>query len=303
MVGGENSRASGGLLACALYWVLSGLFMRFNGIIVADFNRIAKEVFMDYAAFLRQHAPAQQEALASYRLPDGTRVWLRRAAGRNPLWLYRVLGAVVAVLRLPVLRPVPNLGGTAALAIEVRRLRELAAAGVCVPDVLAQEESAVLLGDVGGITVQAALEQADSAAALRIWAAGLAAIAQVHQVGQYLSQAFARNMLWRDDATVAFIDFEDDPAAVLPLAHCQCRDWLCYLHSTTLVLEEKGVLDEARHLWMQQWVVLPVAMRDDLQRTWRSVGGLCHLRRRSLWGKDALKIAAMLRLLRACAAT
>lgn len=258
---------------------------------------------MDYVAFLRQHAPTQQEALASYRLLDGTRVWLRRSVRRNPVWLYRVLGAVVAVLRLPVLRPVPNLGGTTALAIEARRLRELAAAGVCVPDVLAQEESAVLLSDVGGMTVQAALEQADVAAALRIWAAGLAAIAQVHQVGQYLSQAFARNMLWRDDETVAFIDFEDDPATVLPLAHCQCRDWLCYLHSTTLVLEEKGVLDEARHLWMQQWAVLPVAMRDDLQRTWRSVGSLCHLRRRSLWGKDALKIASMVRLLRGCEAT
>ena len=82
----------------------------------------------DYAGFLRATLPRQPLAVASHRF-DGERVWLKKAGPRHGAWRYRVLGLIAATLRLDVLRPVPNPGGQAAIAIEARRLRELDAPG------------------------------------------------------------------------------------------------------------------------------------------------------------------------------
>lgn len=236
----------------------------------------------------------QTVPMASYVLSDGSKVWLRLAGSRHPLCLYWLLGALVAVLHLPVLKPVPNLGGAGALQIEARRLRELAAAGVCVPDVLAVCDEALLLGDVGKMTLEQALLRAPALDVLAIWEAGWLAIGRVHEKKQYLSQSFARNMIWRDDQTVAFIDFEDDPAMVLSLQDCQARDCLCYLHSTIWILEEKGVLPQARAIWARYALNLPDAIQAALRQTWRPIAILRHVRRR-FWGRDVLKIAALAR--------
>ena len=80
----------------------------------------------DYAAFLQRQLPRQQFNVASYQL-DGEQVWLKKAGPRHGMAGYRLLGALATLARLPVLRPVPNLGGTAAIATEAERLRDLAA--------------------------------------------------------------------------------------------------------------------------------------------------------------------------------
>ena len=61
------------------------------------------------------------------------------------------------------------------------------------------------------------------------------AIERVHRSGQYLSQAFARNIIVCNDSQIGFIDFEDDPGRYMPLERCQSRDYLCYLQSLEVV--------------------------------------------------------------------
>ena len=75
----------------------------------------------------------------------------------------------------------------------------------------------------------------------------------MHHQGTCLSQAFARNLVRCPDGEVACIDFEDDPAAVLPLAVCHVRDALCYAHSTAIYLHASGTLTEGRERWAA-WV-------------------------------------------------
>ena len=79
-----------------------------------------------YSRFLQEQWPQQQPLVARYMLA-GEQVWLKRAGPRHGMWRYRLLGAAAGVLRLPVLRPVPNLGGRPAIATELRRLRTLGA--------------------------------------------------------------------------------------------------------------------------------------------------------------------------------
>ena len=50
-----------------------------------------------------------------------------------------------------------------------------------------------------------------------LWAQGLRAMELVHNQGTCLSQAFARNLVRCPDGVVGYVDFEDDPTAVLPL--------------------------------------------------------------------------------------
>lgn len=153
----------------------------------------------DYAAFLRQQLAQQSAGIASYQL-GGEQVWLKKAAPRRGRWRQRLLGALAWALRLPVLRPLPPLGGSAAIATEARRLRDLAARGLRVPAVLAVQPGGLLLRHLGRSgqptpTLARALQEAVPAGAqavLGLWHQGLQALSYVHTTGTSLGQACAR---------------------------------------------------------------------------------------------------------------
>jgi len=102
----------------------------------------------DYAEFLRLTLPHQEKAVASHRF-GSERVWLKKAGPRHGKLRYHLLAAIAGALRLDVLKPVPNPGGEAAIAIEAERLRQLGAAGLRVPAVLAQQADGLLISDLG----------------------------------------------------------------------------------------------------------------------------------------------------------
>ena len=258
----------------------------------------------DYAAFLRDQYALQTPNVASYRL-GSEQVWLKKAGPRHSMARYRVLGLLAWLTRLQVLRPVPNLGGSTAIATEARRLHSLAALGLRVPEVLAQQPEGLLLrhlGRPGEATpsfdgeMQAA-SAAGPQAALARWQEGLAALQAVHARGACLSQAFARNLVRCPDGVLGFIDFEDDPLASLPLALCQARDALCYVHSTALYLREAGALPEARAIWAHWLAEQPAALGALLVTTAQRLAWLRHLPQDRRWGRDLQRARAAYDLL------
>ena len=258
----------------------------------------------DYAAFLRDQYALQTPNVASYRL-GSEQVWLKKAGPRHSMARYRVLGLPAWLTRLQVLRPVPNLGGSTAIATEARRLHSLAALGLRVPEVLAQQPEGLLLrhlGRPGEATpsfdgeMQAA-SAAGPQAALARWQEGLAALQAVHARGACLSQAFARNLVRCPDGVLGFIDFEDDPLASLPLALCQARDALCYVHSTALYLREAGALPEARAIWAHWLAEQPAALGALLATTAQRLAWLRHLPQDRRWGRDLQRARAAYDLL------
>lgn len=260
----------------------------------------------DHAAFLRAKLPQQLSNLASYAL-GAEQVWIKKAGPRNGLWGYAALGLVARLVRLEALRPVPNRGGLDAIATETRRLRDLAARGLRVPAVLAAQEDGLMIRHLGAPgqptpALDAVLRDAVPAgpqAVLAPWQQGLDALARVHAADTCLSQGFARNLVLCPDGEIGFIDFEDDPLAMLPLLQCQVRDALCYAHSAALYLDQAGALGAARPLWQAWQQARPAALRDALARSIARMDWLRHLPADRRWGRDLQRARAARDLLHA----
>ena len=233
-------------------------------------------------------------------------IWVKRAGAPHGAGRYRAMGVLAGLLRLEILRPVPNPGGPAAIATEVQRLQALGARGLRVPTVLAVQANGFAMRHLGrpgedtpslGNEIQHAAQQGDSTKALALWQQGLDTLAHVHRQRTCLSQAFARNMVRCPDGEVACIDFEDDPAAVLPLAVCQARDALCYAHSTAIYLQQSGPLPEACQRWVA-WVALGSAeMQVVLATSINRMGWMRHLPRSRKLGRDLQRVRAAYDLL------
>jgi len=258
----------------------------------------------DYAQLLQALLPPQRPGVSSHRF-GGERVWLKKAGPRHGRLRYRLLAAISAVLRLDVLTPVPNPGGPEAIAIEARRLRTLAEAGLRVPRVLAQQDEGLLMSDLGesgrgAMTLEERLQHAAAegpAALLAAWREGLEAIARVHARGQYLSQAFARNLVCCPDGEIGFIDFEDDPGAVLSLVECQTRDWLSYLHATAMPLHAAAARGSGAE-WHDALAGIDPEVRTRLAHAAHRMRWLTHLPASRRWGRDTQRVRAAARLLR-----
>ena len=257
----------------------------------------------DYAAFLQLTLPQQDDGVARHAF-HGQRVWLKKAGPRHGNLRYRLLAVIAATLRLDVLKPVPNPGGEAAIAIEARRLRDLGALGLRVPTVLAQQADGLLISDLGenGRAPVVLNERLDHAAAtgpralLAVWREGLDAIARVHARDAYLSQAFARNLMHCPDGSIGYIDFEDDPGNTLPLPECQVRDWLSYLHSTAAMVHAAAPKAAGAH-WHAVLADASSEVRERLAHAARRMRWLRYLPGGRRWGRDTQRVRAAARLL------
>ena len=291
-------------------------------------NAAPSETAARHIQFLCETAPLQEQPVARHEL-DGERVWLKKAGPRHARLRFQAQGFAARLVGLDLMRPVASPGGSAAIGIEAGRLEQLARAGIRVPAVLAKTDAALLLSDLGswrstsvrqqacaaapgsgieravapdpaaGSTLERALDLApahDVASLLALWQRGLAAIADVHARDQFLSQAFARNMICCPDGIIGFLDFEDDPGVSLPFAHCQARDWLSYAHSTAARIEpvERAV---ALAAWRAALDPGRADVRDSLRQAAQRMGWLAHLPAGRRWGRDTQQVRAAARLL------
>ena len=160
----------------------------------------------------------------------GRTAWRKQyePAGERRLRL-AMLAALMRRLGIGALLPPPHRCGAEACAIELRRLRELDAIGVRVPELIAADDAALVLGDLGrtfASRLRAAAGDDDATDALvqRV----VDAIAEVHARSGYLGQPSPRNVAIDDHGRVGFLDFEEDPLAVMSLDEAQARDWLMF---------------------------------------------------------------------------
>lgn len=170
---------------------------------------------------------------------QGQAAWLKLSVPQPPAWRYTLLAGMARLLRHPAMQPVRPHGGEAGIRNEAERLAALAAAGLRVPQVLAQDAHWLLISDIGHLTQEHRLRHAAPAERLAIWQRGADYIRQAHRAGQYLSQAFARNFVWSPEHGLGAIDFEDDPISAMSLAQAQIRDWLPYCFSTAIHFEDR----------------------------------------------------------------
>lgn len=163
---------------------------------------------------------------------DGVCAW-RKTYGRSRRHVrLAALRMLARGLDLPPLLPPPHRGGDAARRTEAARIRELAAIGVTVPEILAEAPRQLVVSDLGP-TLASQLRQAggEPHRTDALVEPAIEAIADVHRRGGYLSQAWPRN-LTLSGGEVGFIDFEEDPGEVMSGADAQARDWLLFAYGT-----------------------------------------------------------------------
>lgn len=170
---------------------------------------------------------------------QGQPAWLKLSVPQPPAWRYQLLAGVARLLQQSAMQPVRPHGGAAGIRNEAGRLSALAAAGLNVPQLLAQDDHWLLISDLGHTTLEILIRHADPEARLAHWQQGADYIRRAHQAGQYLSQAFARNLVWSPERGLGAIDFEDDPISAMTLAQAQVRDWLPYLFSTAIYFDDR----------------------------------------------------------------
>jgi tRNA A-37 threonylcarbamoyl transferase component Bud32 len=160
--------------------------------------------------------------------------WLKKTTPARGIFRYHALNFFSWLMRLPLLKAVPQPGGNKAIANEVNRIKQLTNAGVSVPELLAFDDSWLLIKDAGQSIIKT-MKQSDTTQSTRqkLLQTCLDAMKELHKKNQYLSQGFIRNMLLDEPTqTIIFIDFEDDPLTVMSLSHAQARDVLLLVNST-----------------------------------------------------------------------
>lgn len=195
-------------------------------------------MLQNFTHFLQEMSIQQRSSMASYTIHN-QKVWLKKASARHSTWIYLPLSWFAKLLGLHVFRPVPNYGGQQAIQCEINRIQQLSQHGIQVSEILAANDSAVLLKDASQPTqpvyqLEQALKHApDCTARLSLYGDAVQSIQHIHDVNCYLSEAFARNILVNDQHQFTYIDFETDPHSILSLNECQTRDWLFFIFSTS----------------------------------------------------------------------
>jgi tRNA A-37 threonylcarbamoyl transferase component Bud32 len=219
----------------------------------------------------------------------GRPAWRKRHAGTERRFRLAALRLLARAGGLtPLLPPRPQ-SAAEACRTEQAMIARLSALGATVPEVLAVGDTELVLSDLGPTLAQAC-RRSDAAGRRALLARGFAALADLHTRGGHASQAFARNLVV-DGPRIGFIDLEEDPATVMPLAAAQARDLLLFVHSTARFLpaaDYAALLDA-------QLAREPVAVVAQVRRVARRLGWLAWPA--ALAGRRARAVAAALRAL------
>ena len=258
---------------------------------------------MNYDEELRILLPQQVKPLQRYYLQNDQYVWVRKASNGNPMIYYKLLKILtVYIFKLPIFQPAYR-GKNLAIIDEARRLNELNQAHILVPKLLAQCHNGLMMSDLGKGQPLKTLDdlmanRADCKMAIfPVWKIGIDALLNLHNKGQYLSQAFARNMIELPDKRVAFLDFEEDPASVLSITECQVRDIVFYLLSTVHYFWDEEDIDEALNYCIQQHENTPPETLALFFKTIKKFKWMRHLHSPYLMGRDGKRFAKSIRFL------
>ncbi|MCR6500653.1 serine/threonine protein phosphatase [Shinella sp. CPCC 101442] len=198
-------------------------------------------------------------------------VWIKRyGTERPPVWT-RLQGGLARLLNQPFLRPSPSLNSKGMIAREIRRIATFAQAGVPVPNVLYSSGSALVLSDVAP-TVTARLKvlaKSDPAGHDDLLVACAAHLGALHAKGLCHGRPHPRDFFIAGDA-IGFMDFEEEPEAVMPLSIAQARDlWLLFLQVADRALLGRETTDRAFAAWR---AAAPAGIDAELAKMLRFLG-------------------------------
>jgi tRNA A-37 threonylcarbamoyl transferase component Bud32 len=209
---------------------------------------------------------------------NGRTVWIKRQGSKTLPPLVALQGFFAGLFRVPVLRPSPQLPPEAMQARELARIGAFADAGFPVPKIVYASATAMVMSDVGPTIAyrMKMLRRSDPVAHDAMLVQVAEALGRVHAAGLSHGRPHVRDFFLKD-GTVGFMDFEEDPASVMPLAVAQARDVLLYfLVVTSMALDAGATCPAALQAWLAH---APDAARAELVRLSALVGRILPLAR------------------------
>ncbi|MCW8835274.1 MAG: hypothetical protein OQJ99_02770 [Rhodospirillales bacterium] len=176
---------------------------------------------------------------------EGRTLWIKRPAAHKGNRWHGVQKALAVVMMEPLLTPTLPLSGAAGLAAEAKRLRTLAAAGVRVPEVVAETADWIALGDLGQPLEWALDGIEDERARSRLLDEAADALSALHRSGLWHGAPFVRNMAV-GDGKIGFFDVEETVEGSMPDTAGMARDFILFLFSATRYLSDADLLVLAR---------------------------------------------------------
>ena len=191
------------------------------------------------------------------------RLWIKRQGDKVMPVFAALQGLAAAVFRLPFLRRSPQLSPEAMQAREIARLKAFARAGFPVPRLVYTSATAMVMADAGPTMAEHMRRvHGDKAAHDALLVKGADALGLVHASGLCHGRPHVRDFFLADGA-VGFMDFEEDPASVMPLETAQARDVLLYFLVVTSFAASPGVTCPiALNAWLRH---APAAVQRELR--------------------------------------
>lgn len=169
--------------------------------------------------------------ISSARVSDRT-IWIKRFDADEHTFLKRLHARLSRLAPIPSLRSSLLVDGPGVVNREVRKARAFKAAGFPVANILHSEDSTLIMADASpSLSKELARRRQYNAPEhdeLLVEMAGT--LGRVHASGLCHGRPHPRD-LFLSDGRIGFLDFEEEPEAVMSLEAAQARDaWLIFMH-------------------------------------------------------------------------
>lgn len=191
--------------------------------------------------------------LRTQRVEQG---WIKRAETKSKNTWRPLVHIVTELLPWPILRLTATTGDGASVQAEAKRLLEWRNAGLPVPEVLEIKPEYILVADAGQSLRNLLTKEPDPACRIRVIKLAAQSLGTIHQLGFCHGRPFLKDIVY-DGQRIAFIDLEEDPAKVMPLATAQSRDLLLFIMSFTAILNNKHPAMDLRAIINSYWTANP----------------------------------------------
>lgn len=213
----------------------------------------------------------------SVSLSCGT-VWIKRHGDKGRRMIVAVQNAFAHLLRLPFMRPSPAETAEGMVGRDLRRIARFSQAGVPTASVIYSSGGAIVLSDIAPTVHNQlrSLRKTDPAAHDRLLIFCCAELGRLHAAGLCHGRPYPRDMFIKDER-LGFIDFEEEPEAVMPMETAQARDlWLLFLQLSERASDRKETQDRAYGAWA---AAAPKAAIAELGKITHSMGRFLWLAR------------------------
>ncbi|WP_367716826.1 serine/threonine protein phosphatase [Nitratireductor sp. GISD-1A_MAKvit] len=184
------------------------------------------------AALLRLLITGERKRVSSAVL-DGQTIWIKRYDVERQPVAKRLHTALTPLMPAAFLRASPRTDRAGAIEREARKLETFRQAGLPTATLLFRNDRVLVLSNVAPIA-QSELDMLarhgkhDAHDTLLVQAAET--LRRAHDLGLCHGRPHPRDMFITSDDRWGFVDFEEEPEAVMPLATAQARDvWLLFL--------------------------------------------------------------------------